>query len=100
MPSNVRDGPTYIHQSGDHDPTGTLFLARFAWDYRVKARNSPIRTTVGSSFNHVICESEPLARQLQAELPGSFLVHDQLKLGWALDRQLGRIGTAQNEIQI
>jgi hypothetical protein len=44
-------------------------------------------------FDHLVGESEQRGRQLQAELPCSFLVHDKLKFRWGLNRQFGRIGT-------
>ena len=44
--------------------------------------------------------SEQRGWQLQAELPCSFLVHDQLKFGWGLNRQFGRIGATQDSINI
>jgi hypothetical protein len=44
-------------------------------------------------FDHFVGLSEQQARQLQAELPCSFLVHGELKFRWELDRQFGRIST-------
>jgi hypothetical protein len=44
-------------------------------------------------FDHFVGASEQQGRQLQAELPCSFLVHDKLKFRWGLNRQFGRIGT-------
>jgi hypothetical protein len=44
-------------------------------------------------FDYFVGASEQQERQLQAELPCSFLVHDQLKFRWGLNRQFGRIGT-------
>ena len=44
-------------------------------------------------FDHLVGLRDQQGRQLQAELPCSFLVHDQLKFGWGLNRQSGRIGT-------
>ena len=51
-------------------------------------------------FDHLVGASDQRGRQLQAELPCSFLVHDQLKFGWGLNRQFGWIGTAQSSINI
>src|ERR1700720_2822495 len=51
-------------------------------------------------FDHFVGGSEQQGRQLQAELPSSFLVHDKLKFGWGLNRQFGRIGTAHDSIDI
>jgi hypothetical protein len=43
-------------------------------------------------FDHDVGASEQQGRQLQAELPCSYLVHDKLKFRWGLNRQFGRIG--------
>ena len=55
---------------------------------------------IASLFDHLVGTSKQRGRQLQPELPCSFLVHDQLKFGWSLNRQFGRIGTAQDSINI
>jgi hypothetical protein len=44
-------------------------------------------------FDYFVGASEQQERQSQVELLCSFLVHDQLKFRWGLNRQFGRIGT-------
>jgi hypothetical protein len=64
---------------------GTYARGRSAW----KAAMHPAKAL----FDHFIGASEQQARELQAELPCSFLVHYKLKFRWELNRQFGRIGT-------
>ena len=73
----------------------------------VRRRNMSRRATTGlmhrskeALFNHFVGASEQRGRDLQPELPCSFLVHDQLKFGWRLNRQFRSIGTAQDSINI
>jgi hypothetical protein len=44
-------------------------------------------------FDYFVGASEQQGRELQAELPCTYLVHDKLKFRRELDRQFGRIGT-------
>src|SRR5438477_299182 len=59
-----------------------------------------LRTGSRSLFDHLVRASEQRGGHLKAELPCSFLVYDQLKFGGRLNRQFGRIGTAQDLINI
>ena len=51
-------------------------------------------------FDHLIGTREKRWRQIQAELLGRPLVHDQLKLSWSLHGQFGRTGTSQDPIHV
>jgi hypothetical protein len=84
------------------------FRNRRTASLRGRERNRARTTVTGRSRTHAaqqptrhfVGAGEQRGRQLQAELPCSFLVHDHLKLGCGLNRQFGRTNTTQYSINI
>ena len=59
-----------------------------------KETHAPQQTA--SLFNHLIGAGEQHWRHSEAEGLGRLEVDDQFKLSWLLDREVGRLGAAQN----
>src|SRR5215469_11729849 len=81
---------------------GTLLPALPSAGRGAQARPS-LRRPAGAriravSFDNLVGAGEDRRRDRQAESPGGLEVHNQLELGRLLDRQVGRLGTAQDFI--
>src|SRR5262249_48793152 len=54
----------------------------------------------GNSFDHLVGANQERFWQRKANRLGSFEIHDQLELGWPLDRQLARVCARENSIDV
>src|SRR5262245_13954258 len=53
-----------------------------------------------TSFDHLVCEGEQRRRNRQAERLGGRHIDNEIEFGRLLDRQVGRLCSAQNPINI
>ena len=105
-----RAGPKLRHdisRAGGHEPINSEWSAnvrfgafRTSRHFRKVSHNRAHASQQEGLFDHLVGASEQLRWQLKAELPCSFLVHDQLKFGWRLNRQFRSIGTTQDSIKL
>src|SRR5215831_4736430 len=63
-------------------------------------RHWPHTHTGRTSFDHLVCAGEQKRGYLDANRLGGFKIDDQFELVRCLDRQVGRISTAQDAIDI
>ena len=98
LPQRMLDDMAFRNMSPATQKVHTRAVGGFARYHRSSPDSLGIEHIL--SFDHLVGAGEEGGRQLQVELPCSFLVHDQLKFGWGLNRQFGRIGTVQDSINI